>query len=67
MRFIWLATIFSNNLETKFNPDTGLKLLNSFRSSEGFFNSGETLSILKVSGNFPRSDTNYKYSDIDDK
>ena len=40
MRFIRLATIFSINLETKFNPDTGLKLLNSFRSSEGFFNSG---------------------------
>ena len=38
--FIWLATIFSINLETQFNPDTGLKLLNSFRSSEGFFNNG---------------------------
>ena len=25
-----LATIFSINLETKFNPDTGLKLPNSF-------------------------------------
>ena len=40
--FIWLATIFSINLETTFNPDTGLKLLNSIRSSEGFFNSGVT-------------------------
>ena len=42
LNFIWLATIFSINLETKFNPDTGLKLLNSFRSIEGFFNSGVT-------------------------
>ena len=51
--FIWLATIFSINLETKFDPDTGLKLLNWFRSSEGFFNSGVTWAILRVSGNFP--------------
>ena len=49
--FNWLATIFSIYLETKLNPDTGLKLLILFRSSEGFFNSGVTWAILKASRN----------------
>ena len=63
--FIWLATIFSINLETKFNPDTGLKLPNSFRSSEGFFNSGVTWAMLKVSGNFPSANERFMIIVID--
>ena len=53
--FIWLATIFSINLKTKFIPDTGLKLLNSFRSSEGFLCGA----ILKVSWNFPSANERF--------
>ena len=63
--FIWLATIFSINLETKFNTDTCLKLLKSFRSSEGFFNSSVTWAILKVSGNFPSANERFMIIVID--
>ena len=34
--------LFNINLETKFNPDTSIKLLNSFQSNDGFFNTGVT-------------------------
>ena len=37
-----LYGFFNINLETKFNPDTNLKLLNSFRSNYVFFNTGVT-------------------------
>ena len=32
-----LYGLFNINLESKFNPDTSLKLLNSFRSNDCFF------------------------------
>ena len=32
-----LYSLFNINLETKFNPDKSLKLLNSFRSNDEFF------------------------------
>ena len=37
-----LYGLFNINLETKFNPDTSIKLLNSFQSNDGFCNTGVT-------------------------
>ena len=37
-----LYDLFTINVETKFIPDTSLKLLNSLLSNDGFFNTGVT-------------------------
>ena len=37
-----LYGLFNINLEAKLYPDTSLKLLNSFRSNDVFFNTGVT-------------------------